>query len=240
MASATKISLYRLVLNTFWVQDGLVGTGARAGGSMAAKSTRRYDSGLRRRQAEQNRRTILDAATTLFAERGWSVVVRDIATAAGTSVETIYAHFGSKPELLKQVLDVGVVGDDEPVALAERPEFTALSQGSPGERAAAAAALVTAIGRRTSGVQRTLREAAAVEPELAARLEQARERQRRNVRAGGAMVAGRELSDAEAEGLWAVLSQEVYELLTDSAGWSPDQYEQWVAGAITRLLGLES
>ena len=112
---------------------------------MSAKSTRRYDSTLRRRQAEQNRRTILDTAATLFAERGWAVAVRDIADAAGTSIETIYARFGSKPELLKQVLDVGVVGDDEPVALADRPEFTAMSQGSPGERAAAAAALVTAI-----------------------------------------------------------------------------------------------
>jgi AcrR family transcriptional regulator len=219
---------------------GFVGTRAQAGGSMSEKSTRRYDSSLRRRQAEQNRRTILDAATTLFSERGWSVAVRDIADAAGTSIETVYAHFGSKPELLKQVLDVGVVGDDEPVALAERPEFTALSQGGPGERAAAAAALVTAISRRTAGVQRTLREAAAVEPELAARLEEARDRQRRNVQVGGAMVAGRELSSAEGQGLWAMLSQEVYELLTGSAGWSPEQYEQWVAEAITRLLNLES
>ena len=217
-----------------------MGAGALDGGSISVRSTRRYDSTLRRRQAEQNRRSILDAAATLFAERGWAVAVRDIADAAGTSVETVYAHFGSKAELLKQVLDVGVVGDDEPVALAERPEFIALSQGSHGERAAAAAALVTGISRRTSGVQRTLREAAAVEPELAARLEEARERQRGNVLAGGAMVAGRELSGAEAQGLWAVLSQEVYELLTGSAGWSPHQYEKWVAGAITRLLDLES
>lgn len=217
-----------------------MGTGERAGGSVSDTPTRRYDSTLRRRQAEQNRQAILDAATTLFADRGWSVAVRDIAVSAGTSIETVYAHFGSKPELLKRVLDVGVVGDDEPVELAERPEFTALSQGSPGQRAAAAAALVTAISRRTSGVQRTLREAAAVEPELAARLEEARARQLGNVRAGGAMVAGRQLSRAEAEGLWAVLSAEVYELLTGSAGWSPDQYEQWVAGAITRLLDLES
>ena len=216
-----------------------MGAEARAA-SRAEKTTRRYDSGLRRRQAEQNRRTILDAATTLFSERGWSVAVRDIANAAGSSVETIYAHFGSKPELLKQVLDVGVVGDDEPVALADRPEFTALSQGGPGDRAAAAARLVTGIARRTAGVQRTLREAATGEPELAARLEEARERQRLNVQVGGAMVAGRELSGAEAEGLWAVLSQEVYELLTGSAGWSPEQYEQWVAGAITRLLNLKS
>jgi hypothetical protein len=133
-----------------------------------------------------------------------------------------------------------VVGDDEPVALAERPEFIALSQGSAGERAAAAAALVTAISGRTSGVQRTLREAAAVEPELAARLEEARGRERLNVQVGGAMVAGRELSSAEANGLWALLSAEVYELLTGSAGWSPDQYEQWLAGAIIRLLDPES
>ena len=79
-----------------------------------------------------------------------------------------------------------------------------------------------------------------MEPELAARLEEARERQRLNVRSGAAMVAGRELSPGEAEGFWAVLSQEVYELLTGSAGWSPEQYEQWVAGAITRLLDLDS
>lgn len=206
----------------------------------SGKPTRRYDSPLRRRQVEQNRRAILAAATTLFTERGWSVAVRDIAVAAGTSIETVYAHFGSKTELLKQVLDVGVVGDDEPVALMDRPEFTALSQGSPRERACAAAALVTAISRRTSGVQRTLREAAAGEPELATKLEEARGRQRLNVQVGGEMVADRELSGAEAEGLWALLSAEVYELLTGSAGWSPDQYEEWLAGAIARLLGLDS
>ena len=235
-----RFCLNLLVLNTGWLHHGFVGAHARGVGPLSEKSTRRYDSTLRRRQAEQNRRAILDAAMTLFAERGWSVAVRDIAAAAGTSIETVYAHFGSKPELLKQVLDVGVVGDDEPVALADRPQFTALSQGSPGERAAAAAALVTAINRRTSGVQRTLREAAAAEPELASRLEEARGRQRLNVEAGGGMVAGRELSSAEAEGLWAVLSAEVYELLTGSAGWSPEEYEQWVAGAITRLLDLKS
>ncbi|AKE89589.1 MULTISPECIES: TetR/AcrR family transcriptional regulator [Rhodococcus] len=201
---------------------------------------RRYDSTLRRRQAEQNRRAVLDAATTLFSEGGWSVAVRDVARSAGTSVETVYAHFGSKAGLLMQVLDVAVVGDDERVALMDRPEFAALSQGTPRDRAAAAAALVTGINRRTVGLQRTLRAAAVVEPDLATWLEQARERQRLNVRVGGAMMAGRELSPVEAEGLWAVLSMEVYELLTGSTGWSPEQYENWLTGAVIRLLGLES
>ena len=212
---------------------------AQQAGSVS-KRPRRYDSTLRRRQAAQNRRTLLDVATRLFSERGWSVTVRDIAVAAGMSVETVYAHFGSKAELLNQVLDVAVVGDDEPVALADRPEFAAMGRGGQGERAAAAAALVTDINRRTIGVQRALREAAAAEPDLATRLEQARGRQRVNVRDGGAMVAGRELSTAEAEGLWAVISMEVYELLTVSAGWTPELYETWLAGAIARLLDLES
>jgi AcrR family transcriptional regulator len=197
---------------------------------------RRYDSTLRRRQAAQNRAALLEVATTLFAERGWSVAVRDIAAAAGVSVETVYAHFGSKAELLDRVLDVAVVGDDEAVALMDRPEFAALAVGGPSERAAAAARLVTAINRRTIGVRRALREAAAAEPLLATRLQELRGRQLLNVTVGVAMVAGREVSTTEAEGLWAVLSLEVYELLTVHTGWSPEQYERWLAGAITRLV----
>ena len=43
------------------------------------------------------------------------------------------------------------------------------------------------------------------------------------------MVAGREVTATQADGLWALLSQEVYELLVGSAGWSPAQYQAWVA-----------
>ncbi len=189
--------------------------------------------------ATENRQSILRAATALFAERGWSSSVRDIAASAGVSLETVYGNFGSKVELLNQVLDVAVVGDDEPVALMDRPEFTALATGSRHERATAAAALNAAINRRTTGLARALREAAAVEPELAQRLHDTRQRQRLTVHIAAAMVAGREVSTAEGDGLWAVLTQEVYELLTGSAGWSPAQYQEWITEAITRLLDLD-
>ena len=66
-----------------------------------------------------------------------------------------------------------------------------------------------------------------------------RQRQRLTVHIAAAMVAGREVSTAEGDGLWAVLTQEVYELLTGSAGWSPAQYEEWITEAITRLLDLD-
>ena len=39
--------------------------------------------------------------------------------------------------------------------------------------------------------------------------------------------------------LWSLLSQDVYALLCGSACWSPTQYREWVAGAITTLLHLD-
>lgn len=202
----------------------------------APRGRRRYDSSLRERMAAQNRQAVLEAATARFSERGWAASVREIAHAAGVSVETVYGHFGSKVDLLNQVVDVAVVGDDDPVALVDRPEFAALSSGSRRERVLAAAALNTAINQRTIAVFRALREAAAVEPVLALRLRGLRESQRQTVHLALAMVAGREVGAMQADGLWALLSQDVYELLVGSADWSPAQYQTWVAQAITTLL----
>ena len=133
---------------------------------------------------------------------------------------------------------MAVVGDDDPVALVDRPEFAALSSGSRRERVLAAAALNTSINQRTIPLFRALREAAAVEPVLASRLQGLRESQRQTVHVGLAMVTGREVTATQADGLWALLSQEVYELLVGSADWSPAQYQAWVAQAITTLLHL--
>lgn len=204
----------------------------------APHSRRRYDSSLRRRMAQQNRQAVLASATTLFAEQGWAASLRDIAGAAGVSVETVYVHFGSKVDLLNQVVDVAVVGDDDPVALVDRPEFAALSVGRPRERALAAASLNTAINQRTTHLMRALREAASVEPVLAQRLQSLRDSQRRTVRLALSMVADREVTTAESDGVWALSTQDVYELLVGTAGWSPAQYQQWMAEAITTLLHL--
>ena len=188
--------------------------------------------------ALKNRQAVLEAATARFSERGWAASVRDIAGSAGVSVETVYAHFGSKIDLLNAVVDVAVVGDDDPVALVDRPEFAALSTGRRRERVLAAAALNTAINQRTTSLFRALREAAAVEPVLASRLQSLRESQRQTIRTALVMVTDRAVDPSEADGLWALLGQEVYELLVVSAGWTPARYEQWVAETLTTLLHL--
>lgn len=199
---------------------------------------REYRSPLRRNQAEQTRAAVLDAATRLFSENGWAGTgVRDIAAEAGVSVETVYAAVGTKAQVLEQALDVAIVGDDEPVDLTARPEFQAMSAGDLRARTAAAADLSATVNARTVGLLRALREAAAREPALAARLEEARSGHRATVRAGATLVAGRTVDGTEADGLWAVLSPEMFELLTGSAGWSTQQYRRWLAGAMESLLG---
>jgi hypothetical protein len=49
-------------------------------------------------------------------------------------------------------------------------------------------------------------------------------------------VAGRAVTAEEADGLWAVVTVEIYQLLTKLRGWTPQQYENWLADVIERLL----
>jgi AcrR family transcriptional regulator len=60
----------------------------------------------RRLSAPERRRTIVDAALRLFAERGYEAAsVDDIAREAGINVAVIYSHFRSKEELYTSVLN---------------------------------------------------------------------------------------------------------------------------------------
>ena len=152
------------------------------------------------------------------------------------SVETVYASFRSKTELLMAAIDVAVVGDVEPVPLDQRPEFAALGSGTRQQRARATARLVTGINQRTAGVILALREGAASDTELARQMREREQRRRINVEQGAALIAGRAVTPEEADGLWAVLAVEVYQLHTELRGWTVQPYEDWLAGVIDRLL----
>ena len=127
----------------------------------------------RQQQAAETRALVLEAATTLFAERGWAATgMRDIATQAGVAVQTVYAGFASKSDVLLAAIDAGVVGDTRAVPLSDRPEFAALAIGSVADRVAVAARLLTGINQRTWGLRRALTEAAGGDPLLAAKAEE--------------------------------------------------------------------
>jgi AcrR family transcriptional regulator len=162
--------------------------------------------------------------------------MRDVAREAGVATETVYAHFSSKTGLFRQAMDVAVVGDDAPVALAKRPEFAAIAQGSRTDRIAAAAMLLTEVNQRTAGFAKALREAAPTDQVIAQMLRAARERIRLDIAAGAAAVMGRKPTRLERDGLWALLSVEVYLLLVEESGWSVKQYRAWVAQMLERQI----
>lgn len=201
---------------------------------------RTYTSARRVQQAAETRALVLSAATSLFGARGWSATgMRDIAKEAGVSVETVYANFASKAELLLAAIDAGVVGDAEPVPISERPGFAALGVGTVTERVARAARLLTGINQRTKGLQRALGEAAASEPQLATQRDALEGWRRDNIRDGVQMIAGRQAEDDVLDALWAVLGVDTFCLLTDVRGRTVEDYERWVSATILRLLGVD-
>jgi AcrR family transcriptional regulator len=61
---------------------------------------------IRRQQADQRRAQLVDAALSLFAERGFrATTIADIADATGTAHGLVYHYFASKDELLAAVLE---------------------------------------------------------------------------------------------------------------------------------------
>jgi AcrR family transcriptional regulator len=68
-----------------------------------------------------------DAAYRELHEKGYGdTTIAGVAEAVGVFVQTIYKSFGSKATLAKRVYDVTLVGDEDSIPLAERPEIQAI------------------------------------------------------------------------------------------------------------------
>lgn len=70
-----------------------------------------------RRDAERNRRRILDAASEVFAQRGLDASLDDIADCAGLGVGTVYRRFPNKEALVDTLFEQRI---EQMVTLAER------------------------------------------------------------------------------------------------------------------------
>ena len=74
-----------------------------------------------RADAARNRQALVDAALRLFASRGLSVTLDDIAAEAGVNVATAYRHFANKHELaadyIRQQFETALVIAEESAAL---------------------------------------------------------------------------------------------------------------------------
>jgi AcrR family transcriptional regulator len=206
-------------------------------GAESGAPRRGYRSPLRAQRAAETRLALMTAAHRLFTSSGWSGTgMRDVAAEAGVATETVYAYFPSKRALFQAVVDLALVGDDQPVALAERAEFAAIGRGSRKDRITAAARLLTGVQLRTAAFAKVLREAAKHDHEIADILHATRERQRLDVTTAIELIVGGEVSEVDRDGVWALTSPEVYLLLVESSGWTVDQYQAWMSEMLGRAV----
>jgi AcrR family transcriptional regulator len=203
---------------------------------------RPYDGSRRQAQAQATRRAILMAAGELFVERGYaSTTMQGIADEAGVAVQTVYAAFGSKRELLRQLLERSITGDDEAAPVTERPEALAVAdEPDARSRARMYAALSRTITERVTPVFRVMREAAASDPEFAGVLQRIKADRRDEMVTSARRLAGPgklQLPDEEAAAaLYVLFSPDVGEMLMGDYGWSAERFEDWLATMLYRTL----
>jgi AcrR family transcriptional regulator len=198
---------------------------------------RRYDGAGRRERAAQTRVGIVTAATELFIEKGWAgTSMRAIAQRAGVAVETLYASAGSKADLLKLALDIGVVGDDEPIPLAERDAFLAIGADDLDVACRASAAMLSGYYPRVASLLRVATDAAGSDTELASVVALIRDEERRSWTEGIALALGHQPTRTLVDSCRAMFSTDAFLLLTQTSGWTLERYRNWLADALAQVL----
>ena len=197
---------------------------------------RQYSSTLRARQAAGTKAQVLAAAAELFQESGWSgTTVAAIAQRAEVAVETVYSGFGSKKQVLRAVVDFAVVGDADPVPLAERPVFARQAVGTFEERIEAGIDMVADIHARMARLWRTVGEAAASDDEIDAWRLQWEHGRRIDTRRSLEVILQHEIDDVLLDLFWGILSHEVYGMLVLDRGLDRAQYAERMRTVVTAL-----
>jgi AcrR family transcriptional regulator len=209
-----------------------------------SKPKRRYNSSRRHEQARQTRQQISASARNLFIQRGYAgATIEAIARDANVSPETIYAVFSNKRNILSHILDIAVGGDDAPVPLLHRPEPQAvLHETKQTQQLEMFAQNITDIMERVAPIFEIMRVAAKTEPEIAELTQQSLKTRWQNMEklverilANGALRDG--VNKAQATDIiWTLTSAEVFRLLTVDRTWSKEQYIEWLADSLKRLL----
>ena len=190
------------------------------------------------------RRAVVDAARTLFLERGYQATTIDaISERADVPAPTVYRLFSSKLGILKALLDVSIAGDDEAVSLPQRPHVAALfDESDPAKLVAGFVEFAVAINVRSNDVYRILTSAAASDPAAATMLAeytpqraQGQGRLARSLARAGALRTGLRERDA-ADLIHALMSPEMYRLLVIERGWTIDRYTKWLTTTLTGQL----
>ncbi|MFF9199109.1 TetR/AcrR family transcriptional regulator [Streptomyces sp. NPDC014779] len=205
---------------------------------------RPYDAPRRAAAAARTRARIREAAARLFVEQGYAATrMREVARAAGVGERTLYDAFPTKAALFGHTLGVATVGDEEPVAVADRPEFRELgAEANPAETVEALVARTADLLDRAGDLIMVSVEAAGADPDMRAAADAGAAathavylRLTTALHARGALRPGLDAARA-ADVLFALVSPHVHQLLRRLRGWSAEAYREWLTALVTDQL----
>jgi AcrR family transcriptional regulator len=187
---------------------------------------------------------VLEAATAIVLDRGYAgMTMRAVAARAGVSVPTVEALFGTKSRLLKAAIDVAIAGDDEPVAVLDRPWARLAGEaGSLEELLPMVADALAAAQQRSAGLVLAVFEGSSHDAELRALREQMTAQRQataawivRRMTGVARLRSGCDVAEA-VDVVWLLMDPAVFVRLTRERRWSVERYRHWIADALARLL----
>jgi AcrR family transcriptional regulator len=208
-------------------------------------AARRYSSQVRDEQARRTRQAVVTAARELFLAQGYAATTIDaIAEAAHVSRRTVFNSAGGKSVLLKLAFEWAIVGDDEPVALADRPEVKAVRAEQDPRRALLGwAQLVSDVAERVAPVIEVAAVAADSDPAAAELLGNfARGRMSgatefvQHLASLGAGLAPDVTEQQAADVCWALMDGHVYRRLVSDRGWTTAQFTRWLYQSVAAIV----
>ena len=209
-------------------------------------SKRRYDSSRRRAQAEATRNDILAAAHRLFERHGYAgTTMEAIAAEAGVALKTVYVAFETKSGLLRALWNHLLRGGLDDVPIGAQQWYRRLVAEPDAERQIRMTARNSRVVKvRIAGVLEVIRSAAPLDPDIAGLWRRIQSDFHANqavivqsLQAKGALRPGLGAERAT-DILWTLNHPNLWQLLVDERGWTPEQYEAWLfETARTQLLG---
>ena len=203
-------------------------------------TSRGYDSSGRRAQAQANRARVLDTARELFVAGGYTATsVAQVAKAAGVSTPTVFAAFTSKANLLKEAVETALVGDADPVPLAQRPQMRRVYEApSAAEVVERLAEFAVDAAPRSYPIFAVAFAAADTDPQLSAILRTFDDQ--RFTGAGyladaltGHLPDGRARHAELRDVIWSITSLHLYGQLVVQRGWPARRYGEWLVRVLT-------
>lgn len=184
----------------------------------------------RQEQAAATRRRIAAAAKQLFAVDGYaSTSLAAVAAAAGVASRTVYAAFGTKREILNLICESWLERADARALAA-----SVLAEESPVERLHGAAHWLTVLYSTDFDVVRILDAALDEDAETRALLRSKLRGRNRVMDELIASVASELVAPlARAQAIFrAFAATGVYNELVIESGWTPEQFENWLADTL--------